>query len=181
MTGQRDPERRRQSIVAAACALIPEVGIDALTHRMVAARAGVPLGSTTYYFKTLDDLRKVALEQIALTNAGYLRSWGHVLAASEDIPAALATLVGDYVADRPRALMETELYTAALRRPEMRPLAREWIDGMVRMLSGHTAAGNARAAAFLIDGVVLHSLSSERSVNVAELAGALRALLGAVM
>ena len=53
---RRDPEARRREIVTAAAELIVEIGVDALTHRKVAARAGVPLGSTTQYFATLDDL-----------------------------------------------------------------------------------------------------------------------------
>lgn len=177
MTARRDPAGRRQAIVAAACALIPEVGIDGLTHRKVAARAGVPLGATTYYFETLDDLRKTALEHVAQTNAGYLRAWGQALAASTDIPATLGTLVAEYLTDRPRALMETELYTAALRRPEMRVFARDWIDGITGLLRGYTALGNARAVAFLIDGAILHALGGERPVDTSELTSAFRALL----
>ncbi|MFB9840394.1 TetR/AcrR family transcriptional regulator, partial [Actinoallomurus acaciae] len=65
MTGRRDPEGRRRAIVDAACALIPEVGVGGLTHRAVAARAGVQLGSTTYHFATLDDLSRAALAHAA--------------------------------------------------------------------------------------------------------------------
>lgn len=177
MTAHRDPARRHQAIVEAACTLIPEVGIDGLTHRMVAARAGVPLGATTYYFTTLDDLRKSALEHIARINAGCLRDWGQALTDSSDIPATLAGLVIDYVADRPRALTETELYTAALRRQELRPLAREWTDGMIRLLSDHTTPAIARAVALLIDGAILHALSTELPLDVTELSDTFRILL----
>lgn len=52
---RRDPEARRREIVTAAAELIVEVGAEAVTHRMVAARADVPLGATTQYFDTLDD------------------------------------------------------------------------------------------------------------------------------
>lgn len=47
---------RREAIIAAAAALVLEVGPAAVTHRGIAARAEVPLAATTYYFASLDDL-----------------------------------------------------------------------------------------------------------------------------
>lgn len=43
---KRDPEARRNAILNAAVDLIVESGTSSLTHRAVAARAGVSLGST---------------------------------------------------------------------------------------------------------------------------------------
>ena len=57
----RDPEGRKRAIVQAAAELIMELGISNITHRKIAERAGVPLGSTTQYFATLDDLRHAAI------------------------------------------------------------------------------------------------------------------------
>ncbi len=49
-------EKRRREILAAALRVIAEGGVDAVTHRRVAAAAAVSLGSTTYYFATRDAL-----------------------------------------------------------------------------------------------------------------------------
>jgi len=49
-------ERRRRTILEAAIRIIGEGGPDAITHRAVAARAQVPLGSITYYFENRDRL-----------------------------------------------------------------------------------------------------------------------------
>ena len=49
-------ERRRYALVSAAADLLCEGGFDAVRHRAVARRAGLPLASTTYYFSSLDDL-----------------------------------------------------------------------------------------------------------------------------
>ena len=65
MTRKRDPERRRREIIDAAVEVIADVGTGRATHRAIAERAGVPLGSTTYYFPTLDDLVAAALERVA--------------------------------------------------------------------------------------------------------------------
>jgi DNA-binding transcriptional regulator YbjK len=49
-------EQRRRGILEAVLRLIAEGGVDAVTHRRVAAEAGVPLGSTTYYFRSREEL-----------------------------------------------------------------------------------------------------------------------------
>lgn len=43
--GSRDPERRREKILAAAEAVIAESGTERATHRRIAERAGVEVGS----------------------------------------------------------------------------------------------------------------------------------------
>ena len=57
----RDPEGRRSTILLAAGELIREIGVSAVTHRKVAEKAQVPLGSTTQYFASLTDLIAEAL------------------------------------------------------------------------------------------------------------------------
>lgn len=47
---------RRAVITDAAIALIADAGIRALTHRALDASAGLPDGSTSYYFRTKADL-----------------------------------------------------------------------------------------------------------------------------
>lgn len=177
MTGRRDPEARRRAIIDAACELIPEVGVDGLTHRLVAARAGVPLGATTYYFATLDDLTKTALSHATQITAGYLRSWAEALRVSGDIAVTLAELTEECLADRPRALIETELYLAAIRRPELRPLARMWFDGLVALLSEHVPRSRATAAAFLLDGAIIRALSDDGTLDTVALTETLRLVL----
>ena len=58
---------RRASVAAAgspaaAAELLAEGGFDAVRHRAVAERAGLPLASTTYYFGSLDELVTAACE-----------------------------------------------------------------------------------------------------------------------
>ncbi|MDJ0392567.1 TetR family transcriptional regulator [Rhodococcus sp. G-MC3] len=55
-------ERRRHALACAAADLLVEGGFDAVRHRAVAARASLPLASTTYYFESLDDLIACAVE-----------------------------------------------------------------------------------------------------------------------
>src|SRR3954467_2180985 len=56
-------QRRRASRLEAAADLSAEVGAGAVTHRAVAARAGVPLSTTSYFFSSIDALVTEALRQ----------------------------------------------------------------------------------------------------------------------
>jgi DNA-binding transcriptional regulator YbjK len=53
---------RRRAIVVAAADLLLDGGPPAVTHRAVAQRAGVSLGSTTYYFADRDELLAAAAD-----------------------------------------------------------------------------------------------------------------------
>ncbi|QZN85983.1 TetR/AcrR family transcriptional regulator [Cellulomonas sp. C5510] len=51
---------RRGQLARAAAELVRAEGPVALSHRAVAARAGLPLAATTYYYRGLDDLAAAA-------------------------------------------------------------------------------------------------------------------------
>jgi TetR/AcrR family transcriptional regulator, regulator of biofilm formation and stress response len=53
-------EARRRTILEAAVRVMGAGGPDAITHRRVAARASVPLGSLTYYFASREELVREA-------------------------------------------------------------------------------------------------------------------------
>lgn len=55
--------RTRGRVIAATVDLIYELGLDNLTHRKIAERAGVPLGTTTYHFDSLAQLIELAIQQ----------------------------------------------------------------------------------------------------------------------
>lgn len=67
--GRSAPSRsaqRRTAILEGTLRLIAEGGVDAVTHRRVAAEAGVSLSSTTYYFDRREDIiREAFLHQIS--------------------------------------------------------------------------------------------------------------------
>jgi len=58
-----DPERRAR-ILRAALEVIALEGVHAASYRRIAAQAGVPLGSTTYYFADLETLIVSAFETL---------------------------------------------------------------------------------------------------------------------
>src|SRR5512138_372519 len=59
----KPPEDRRAAILDATLRLIATDGVDAVTHRRVAGAADVPLGSTTYYFESREQLLREAFRR----------------------------------------------------------------------------------------------------------------------
>jgi DNA-binding transcriptional regulator YbjK len=131
MTAASTPkgERRRQALVEAAAELLVERGFDALRHRAVAERAGLPLASTTYYFDSLDDLVAAAVEHHGRTE---LVRGADLLAelptrprgVDSVIDLVLDQLLGPAAGDRDAelVLLRYERLVATFRRPYLRPL-----------------------------------------------------------
>ncbi|MFD3929982.1 TetR/AcrR family transcriptional regulator [Streptomyces sp. NPDC058614] len=158
MARRYDPERR-QRIIDAAIRVVGAKGIAGLSHRSVAAEADVPLGSTTYHFKTLDELMVAALRQANEGFAKVVAARGAFEDTRADLAGELAALIGEWLAgERTGVELEYELYLAALRRPALRPVAAEWVQGLAEPLARRTDPLTARALVALVDGICLQVL-----------------------
>ncbi|WP_326723915.1 TetR family transcriptional regulator [Streptomyces sp. NBC_00243] len=158
MARRYDPERR-QRIIDAAIRVVGAKGIAGLSHRSVAAEADVPLGSTTYHFKTLDELMVAALRQANEGFAKVVAARGAFEDTRADVAGELAALIGEWLAgERTGVELEYELYLAALRRPALRPVAAEWAQGLAEPLARRTDPLTARALVALVDGICLQVL-----------------------
>ncbi|MFJ4172972.1 TetR/AcrR family transcriptional regulator [Microbacterium sp. NPDC089696] len=154
---RRDPEARRREIVTAAAELIIEVGVEALTHRKVAARANVPLGATTQYFATLDDLRDAALGALASEIQTRIDETRRAVVAEGVTPEGIARLVRQGLDDARAVHADRAVVTAAVHDPRVRAFARQWSDEVVGFMSPVHGLDRARAAAVFIDGVLWHA------------------------
>jgi DNA-binding transcriptional regulator YbjK len=122
---------RREQILEATLRLIGRSGRQAVTHRAVAEEAGVPLGSTTYYFKSRDDLLGQALEHVAAMESERYRERGEELRTVESARELADRLIDDLVAaarDRVAYVAEYELWLEAGQRPDLREAAQGWCD-----------------------------------------------------
>lgn len=172
----RDPAGRRQAIIEAATRVIARRGLGQLTHRRVAVEADVPVGSTTYYFSDLAELREAALAHAATASADYLEQWRQELDADTELPAVLARLTADYLADHDRYRTLNELYLAASYRDELRPLARVWNEGLVALLKPRVGRRAAEAIAVFLDGAMLHPLATGTPLSTAAITDAIARL-----
>ncbi|MFC5751851.1 TetR/AcrR family transcriptional regulator [Actinomadura rugatobispora] len=177
MGASRDPEGRRRAIIEAAGQLLAEVGAGRLTHRLVAERAGVPLGATTYYFSSLEDLVAQTVEYVGERAAQDLRMLGERLAHGGDVAATLAEVFAEYSRETRQAVLVAEMYLAAAYRPELRPVARRWFDEMAGLLAGYVPRPVAVAVTTYLDGMWIRVMLHEEPPDRDALAASLRALL----
>lgn len=129
---------RREQILEAALRIIGRSGRQAVTHRAVAEEAGVPLGSTTYYFDSRDDLLRQALEQVAASEVERYGELGEELRNMKSGRELADRLIDELVAraeDRVAYIAEYELWLEAGRRPELREAAQNWCDAEQRSVA----------------------------------------------
>lgn len=171
-------ERRRFALISAASELLCEGGFDAVRHRAVAQRAGLPLASTTYYFSSLDDLIAAAVEHSGLLEVAQLRAGIAGLPRRRRAAEATADILVDLLvgeSDDTRAeftdrlISRYERYIACARQPALRDiqarLLRQRSDAVVEVLerSGRTARLEmASALVCLVDGAVVAALVDDR-------------------
>ena len=174
---KRDPEGRRRAIIDAASALIVEHGAAALTHRAVAARAGVPLGSTTQYFSSIDELREQALQELADEIDESLARMEPALDQILTRPELALAETIDFLTDRRAVLADIALMTTAATDPRLRALALRWTERLIEMLTARIGAERATAIAVLLDGATMHAGLHEEPLSVDQLGRILRTLV----
>jgi DNA-binding transcriptional regulator YbjK len=152
-------QTRPLRIALAALDVVAHRGVNGLTHRAVAAAAEIPLGSTTYHFKTLDDLLAAAIRQAKLAWDDDLDRWASTLGPDTDFVVALATYLEDVLHHHwDRTIVELELYMTALRRPALRDLSRQWDEALPAVLRRHLDPETAQVLALTSDGLILRAL-----------------------
>ena len=158
--------------------VIGAVGLAAANHRAIAAAAGVPLGSTTYYFPTLKDLHEQALDQLARSARAEIQRWRERIGSDQDLPAVLAGLAADSLVDREQAVLEFEVYLAAAREPRLRPIAELWAAALIDLLAPYIGPARAGSVSALLDGVMLQALVRGRPLDVVALEAGIGRLIG---
>lgn len=154
--GQPDPGRRDR-IVDAALDVVAAEGVGGVSHRKVAAAAGVPLGSMTYHFDGMDDLLETAFRRFADGVADQFETRLRHAAGEREVVDAVVALVVDDTLASPRDLVLTqELYTLAARDPRFRTVTHAWMRRSRDALERHLDPATARILDALVEGLALH-------------------------
>jgi TetR/AcrR family transcriptional regulator, regulator of biofilm formation and stress response len=130
-------EARRTRILKAVLTIVGREGTGAVTHRSVAAVAGVPLAATTYYFSSRGDLLADALEYAAGEDLAQLERESAGFTDDPLTPATFAdrltaNVVGWLRGGRPSLLAKYEISLESARRPELAATSRAWTEGYLR-------------------------------------------------
>ena len=161
---------RRGAILAATARLMLRDGLGAVTHRAVAAEAGVPLAATTYYFASKDELVVEALGVLVHDEIRRVSeraaTLGEELSSASRAAAAVAEVLFPDTEAAGGLLAKFELYLEAARRPGLRATAAQWQESFNQLAAGSLAiAGSSQAERLApllvagIDGLLVHRLS----------------------
>jgi DNA-binding transcriptional regulator YbjK len=165
---RHDPDRRMR-IVEATVDVIAEHGVAGTTHRLIAAAADVPLGSLTYHFTGLDDLRAQAFarhaERMAVT---YEAHFAGVRSTDDFVEAVTDLIHGDAGADDRDWAVAYELFLAALRDPALRTVTESWMRRSRSVLERFVDPTTSRGVDALIEGLVMHKVLSTGPVSRAQ-------------
>src|SRR3954451_23903440 len=157
---RHDPDRASR-IVDAAIDVIAEHGVAGTTHRLIAAAADVPLGSLTYHFTSLEDLRVHALRRYAeRMSLVYAAHFDGVRTHEQFIDAVTDLIQGDAGADTHDWMIAYELYLAALRDPALRVVTETWMRTSRTVLERFVDPVTARGVDALIEGLTMHKILS---------------------
>lgn len=163
---------RRLLLLQTTLRLIAEEGIDAVSHRSVAEAAGVPLGSTTYWFSSRQDMLRQALEHFARLEIETLREHlGAVLGRrlsrkrlADEFTDLLAPQLGQA---RWRTVAQYAFLNEAARQPELEPICREWtaawqeaLEEVFVSLRVRDPELEARMFLAMLDGLLLEQLAT---------------------
>ncbi|WP_295825319.1 TetR/AcrR family transcriptional regulator [uncultured Microbacterium sp.] len=176
---------RRDLLLDATIAIIAEGGIAAVTHRAVAAAAGVPHSSTTYFFDSLDDMIGEAVAHAMAAELERLEQFRSVLVSGGNSPGAAIDEFVEIVRSQSQdhTVAQFEIYLFASRHPALRVHVEKILDetralaAAVLQTNGVTDPHAAAAVVALIDGFALHRIARSEEVQFQSLAHALRAAI----
>jgi DNA-binding transcriptional regulator YbjK len=140
----------RQAILDATARVIAAGGLTSVTHRAVAAEAGVSTALTTYHFATLDDLLEATLASLSATGVARLAA-GTELARSRGLTltdAAAAFLIHELGPNRDVFIANLELQFAAVRRPGWSAVMTYSAEAFVELIQQYVGDEQAARAIF---------------------------------
>ena len=167
-------QARHDALLDAVLRVLERDGASAVTHRAVAAEAGVPVASATYYFATIDDLLVSALRR----GTAQLTA---MLGGLEDTDVAgWARIIHRYThRNRAATVAQYELMFLAMRRESLRADAQAWYGALERAIDPQNLhPERTRVTALAIDGLLLKMLWLGTPSTVEGTEQALREIVG---
>jgi DNA-binding transcriptional regulator YbjK len=160
---------RRSEIEDATITVIAREGMRGLTHRAVDRTAGLPEGSTSYYFRTREALIFAAVARMAELDrgdVGELPALGGVV-DMERLTTLLTTLVGLWLGpSRDRSLARYELTLESTRRPVLRELMEQFgttfrlmAEKLLAEAGASEPARRGKSLVSYLDGLMIHQLA----------------------
>ncbi|MEQ9926619.1 hypothetical protein ABRP60_16900 [Pectobacterium brasiliense] len=175
--GAGDPDRSAR-LVDASLSIMLAKGIQGVSHRAVAAKAGVPLGSTTYYFRDLDTLLIASIERLTQRRRMEMDAWSADISSLEELITRLAELIITRLThDRVETVLSYELYFLALRHPTFSFYSEASTQVLSDTIRRFADEPTTRALTVLVDGFVIEGLLSGRPPMFRDLLSAMSSVV----
>ena len=165
---------RRAALLDAAVLVIAEQGVAGATHRSIAARAGMPTSTTSYFFSSLDDLVAAALHMVgdrivARVDAVTAQVVGAGLSPRESIDRFVDAVLSE---PEPDTVAQFEIYLECARRPQLQATAHQIMASIergaeesLRALGIARPEERAPMVVALLDGLALHRHARPRAAS----------------
>ena len=172
-----DPQRA-DKVAHAALDLLAEGGLRAVTHRTIAARAGVPLGSVTYYYATLDDVVVAAFE-LMQREIDARFDWPAAPTHSAARALIVDAICGSSRASQREVILYRELYAYGSRSERVAELVRGFEHRWIVSLTTQFPEPAARALDALMEGWTIYQSWNPGDLDPDMVARAVDALIDA--
>jgi len=147
-----DPERRTR-ILRAALEVIASEGVHAASYRRIAVQAGVPLGSTTYYFADLETLIVSAFETLRQgLEPRYAAPMRAARVDADVVDALVAATCGSTAPTLADIRLYEEMHLYGARSPRVAEVLRDLQEESLVVLRCSLSDGTARAVDALMWG-----------------------------
>ncbi len=159
---------RRAALIDAAIEVVADHGIGGVTHRSVAARAGFPPSTTSYFFPSIDSLLLAAMTERIVRQVDRLKQLTAAIGSGDLDRDQLADAFVGTLAATPSSetIAQFDLYLTAARRDDVRPHVEAMIDAFedlaataLKSLGARDPRTGARALVALTDGFALHRVA----------------------
>ncbi|WP_369134016.1 TetR/AcrR family transcriptional regulator [Modestobacter sp. I12A-02662] len=180
-------DTRRTRLADAAITTLAREGGRGLTHRAVDRTAGVPEGSTSYYFRTRLDLLRAIVRRMSDLDAASLPALSHPT-GEEFAETFTAVVHGLLTHGRDRQLARYELTLEGIRRPELRQAllantapVHARLTEQLAALGVPDPADRAQDLLVLLDGLLLSRLTAPDGGLTPPSMSSLRRLVGRLL
>lgn len=165
---RHDPDLRAR-ILDAALNVIAAHGVAGTTHRKVAEAAGVPLGSLTHRFRTLDELLIEAFRSLSEDVAARYRTTLGAATTPGEAREAVVELICGGIWATPRTLaLSYELYAYGARNPAVLRVQRDWMAMRRAALERHFPPETARIIDAFLEGAAIHIAAHPDLITIEE-------------
>jgi DNA-binding transcriptional regulator YbjK len=161
----------RQAILDATVRVIAAGGLTSVTHRAVAAEAGVSTALTTYHFATLDDLLLATLSSLSAAGVARLAAAAELVQSGTITlaDAAATFLVQELGPNRHVFIANLELQFASVRRPAWSAVMTNTYEAFVELIQHYVRDEQAARAIFsaAFGFAVLHVIQDSHPADAA--------------